>query len=370
MGGFESSCHVNRHGRRVDMQAVTQHDARACEDYRMIREFGLATARDAVRWHLVDRGGDYDFSSFIPMLRAARAEGVQVIWDLCHYGWPVDVSLLSAAFVDRFARYSRAVARVIAEESDEVPFYTPINEISFLTHAIGQKWIYPFVTGRDEEIKRQFIRALIASIDAVRGVDRRARIVAGDPIVHVIPPSGRPELAGIAAAYREAQFAACDMAAGRLAPELGGSPEYLDIVGVNYYHANQFEFPDVRLRWEDSPRDPRMLPFRSLLEEIWLRYRRPVFVGETSHFGAGRAKWIAEVAQEVLHARCSGVPVEGICIYPVIDRPDWEDSSHWHHAGVWDMRLQPDGSILREVNSEYAAELRRLQQILPDQAGC
>jgi hypothetical protein len=139
---------------------------------------------------------------------------------------------------------------------------------------------------------------------------------------------------------------------------------------VNYYHANQFELPDVRLRWEDSPRDARMLPFRSLLEEIWLRYRRPVFVGETSHFGAGRVKWIAEIAEEVLRARCSGVPVEGLCIYPVIDRPDWEDSNHWHHAGVWDMRLNPDGSLLREVNSGYAAEIQRLQQILPHQSAC
>ena len=47
--------------------------------------------------------GSYDFSSFAPMLQAAREEGTQIIWDLCHYGWPVDVSLFSAAFVDRFA---------------------------------------------------------------------------------------------------------------------------------------------------------------------------------------------------------------------------------------------------------------------------
>src|SRR6266446_5507324 len=76
MGGFESSYHINRHGLRVDMQAVTQHD---------------------IRGRLVDRGGSYDFSSFAPMLEAARGEGAQIIWDLCHYGWPEDVSLFSAA---------------------------------------------------------------------------------------------------------------------------------------------------------------------------------------------------------------------------------------------------------------------------------
>jgi hypothetical protein len=30
----------------------------------------------------------YDFSSVLPMLRFARKAGLQVIWDLCHYGWP------------------------------------------------------------------------------------------------------------------------------------------------------------------------------------------------------------------------------------------------------------------------------------------
>jgi len=352
------------------MQAVTQHDVLAREDYRLLKEFGISTARDGIRWTLVDRGGSYDFSSFAPMLQASREEGTQIIWDLCHYGWPVDVSLFSATFVDRFARYSRAIARFIADSGDEVPFYTPINEISFLCYAISEGLIYPFVRGRAAEIKRQFVRALIAAIDAVRGVDPRARIVLGDPIVHVIAPRKRPDLCETAAKYREAQFEAWDMACGRLAPELGGSPDYLDIVGINYYHANQFEFPDQRLRWEDSPRDPRMIPFRSLLEEIWLRYRRPVFVGETSHFGVGRARWIAEIAAEVQQARCAGVPIEGICLYPVIDRPDWENYNHWHHCGLWDVRRARDGSLTRVLNPDYAVELRRVQKLVPSPTGC
>src|SRR3712207_8963919 len=35
--------------------------------------------------------GRYDWSSFLPMLRAARDRGIQVIWDLCHYGWPENI---------------------------------------------------------------------------------------------------------------------------------------------------------------------------------------------------------------------------------------------------------------------------------------
>ena len=364
MGGYESSYHINCFGQRIDMQAVVQHDRFAREDYRLLKEFGISSARDGIRWHQVDRGGSYDFSSFAPMLQAAREEGVQVIWDLCHYGWPDDVDLLSAAFVDRFARYSRAVARFIADSGDEVPFYTPVNEISFLCYAIDQKLIYPFISGRAGEIKRQFVRAAIAAVEAVREVDPRARIVLGDPIVHVIAPKDRPDLRETAAAYRKAQFEAWDMISGRLHSDLGGSPKYLDIIGLNYYHANQFEYPDLRLRWEDEPRDPRMLPLSTLLEEVYLRYKTPFFIGETSHFGVGRAKWIGEVAAEVHKARLSGVPIEGICLYPIVDRPDWQNYEHWHNCGLWDVSRNGDGSLHRVVNREYAAELRRAQAIV------
>jgi UDP-galactopyranose mutase len=370
MAGYESSCHINPAGRRVDMIAVTQHDSQVRQDYTLLRSFGITTARDAVRWPLVDRSGCYDFSTFAPMLEAAREEGIQVIWDLCHYGWPDDVDLFSASFVDRFARFTKAVARFIADSSDAVPFFSPVNEISFLCYAIGQKYIYPFVTGRDMELKRQFVRASIAAVDAVRSVDPRARIVHGDPMVHVVPPRDRPELRQVAAEYREAQFQAWDMISGRLQSDLGGDPQYLDIVGVNYYHANQWEQGGGRLRWEDKPRDARMVPFSRLVGEVCHRYNRPLFVAETSHFGVGRAPWIREMAAEVRSARCSGIPVEGICLYPIIDRPDWNNYEHWHHSGLWDLHRHRDGFLARVLNAEYAAELRRVQDIVPARSGC
>jgi hypothetical protein len=76
------------------------------------------------------------------------------------------------------------------------------------------------------------------------------------------------------------------MLAGGLDPALGGHPRYLDIIGVNFYHANQWEHPDQRLRWEDIPRDRRWIPLRYLLAEVYDRYDRPLFISETSHFGA------------------------------------------------------------------------------------
>src|SRR5215471_11184551 len=62
IAGFECSCHINSSGKRLDMTAALGHDLLAAEDYGMLASVGIRTARDGVRWHLVDRGGQYDFS--------------------------------------------------------------------------------------------------------------------------------------------------------------------------------------------------------------------------------------------------------------------------------------------------------------------
>jgi beta-glucosidase/6-phospho-beta-glucosidase/beta-galactosidase len=363
LAGFESACHINRQGRRLDLLSATQHDREVEADYARVRELGFRGVRESVRWHLVDRGRRIlDFSSVRPMLEAARRQGIQILWTLCHYGWPEDVALFSAGFVERFARYCAAMARLVSDLDDAVPFYTPINEISFFSWAAGEKeYMYPFLRGRGGELKRQLVRAGIAGMDAIREVDPGARFIHVDPLIHVVTPRGRPELARAAADQRASQFDAWDMLAGGLRPELGGGAHYLDIIGVNFYHANQWEYPDQRLRWEDTPRDPRWIPLHRLLAEVHTRYGRPMLISETSHFGAGRSRWLREVAAEASEARAAGVPLEGLCIYPIIDRPDWDDPSLWHNSGLWDLRRAEDGRLERVACEEYVAELREVQ---------
>ena len=57
---------------------------------------------------------------------------MQVIWDLFHYGWPDDIDIFSPEFVSRFASMVRAFMEVLANETDQTPFVTPVNEISFI----------------------------------------------------------------------------------------------------------------------------------------------------------------------------------------------------------------------------------------------
>ncbi len=364
IAGFEAASHLNRAGQRVDMLAVTQHDRQVMEDYARLREIGIRTARDGIRWHLIDQGGRFDFSSLAPMVEAARAADIQVIWGLCHFGWPEDVDLFAPAFVNRFARYCGAVARFIKDHTDAPPFYTPINEMSFLSWAAGGVgYIYPYGQNRATEVKRQLVRAVIAGAEALWAVDPRARIISTEPGIHVVPPLDRPDMAAEAARVHESQFEAWDMLGGVTEPGLGGHPRYLDVLGINFYHDNQWEHPGARrLGWSFKPLDERWLPLHRLLAETYRRYRRPVFVGETSHFGSGRAAWLRDIGTEIDQALALGIPVEGVCIYPILDRPDWDNSDHWHHSGLWDLVPDADGQLQRVLHEEYAAELRRLQQ--------
>jgi hypothetical protein len=139
---------------------------------------------------------------------------------------------------------------------------------------------------------------------------------------------------------------------------LGGHPRYLDVIGVNFYHDNQWEHPGARrIAWHIHPRDSRWVPFHRLFKDAYDRYRKPIFVGETSHVGSGRAAWLREMADELCLAIAAGVPVEGVCLYPIIDRFEWEDPSHWHNSGLWDFVPDEHGTLQRVLNDEYAAEL-------------
>src|SRR5436190_3393557 len=138
MGGFECSSQRPRHGRRLDLIAATGHDTFALQDYTRLRSVGIGSARDGIRWHLIEqRPYAYDFRSVLPMVQAAQQCGMQVIWDLCHYGWPDDLDLLSPQFVQRYASLAGAFARLLDGEGVVMPMYAPVNEISYFAWASG-----------------------------------------------------------------------------------------------------------------------------------------------------------------------------------------------------------------------------------------
>ena len=118
------------------------------------------------------------------------------------------------------------------------------------------------------------------------------------------------------------------MLMGRREPALGGDGSCVDVVGLNFYHDNQWEYPSGRkLAWHVAPRDARWRPLHGLLQEVFERYRRPLYLTETSHVGDGRAAWLRELSDEVHVAIEGGVPILGVCLYPIVDRCGWDDAT-------------------------------------------
>ena len=382
IGGFECSSHRRRDGRRIDVLASTGHDAHAAADYRAVGALGMRTVRDGFRWHLIERRqGIYDFASVRHMVRAARATGTQVVWDLMHFGYPDDVDPFGAAFVDRFARYARACAEMMAEETDAVPYWVPVNEISFLAWGGGDAgWINPYAGGRGFEFKVQLCRAAMAAIEALRDVDPRARILTAEPVINVVADPSRPEDRAEAEGHRLAQYQAWDMLSGRLWPQLGGDPKYLDIVGINYYYNNQRVHDATGGRMITDRRHPQHRALRGILHEVHARYGRPLYIAETGIEGQAhvtgipiyaaplraeedaRPEWLRHIGAEVRAAMAAGVPVEGICLYPVLNHPGWDDDRHCQNGLL---EYPADAHGRRGVIEPLAEELAR-QQLLFD----
>lgn len=338
LGGFECTTGYNREGHWIDLVEDTWHHEHVDEDYRRLRDVSIGAVRDAIRWPLVDRGnGNYDFSSVDPVIEAARKYEMQVIWDLFHYGYPDDVDLLSADFPPRFAAYCAACARYLSERLPGPLWFTPINEPSYFSWAAGDmKCFAPHLSGRGDQLKYSLAHAAICAIDAVREVLPDARFMHADPLCHVVPRDDRSESIEEARFFNEVKVPEfLDILSGRKMPELGGSPEHMDVIGINYYWNCQWEMGQDGTWLE--PDDPRRIPLGDLVYKLWERYGCDLVISETSHWGENRAGWIEYLADEVVRVLKAGVPLHGVCIYPIIGMLDWHAPRRWMPMGLWDI---------------------------------
>ncbi|XYJ12580.1 b-glycosidase [Telluria sp. B2] len=366
LSGFECSSFLWKDRARRNLIAETAHDRHAAEDYRILNELGIAVAREGIPWPLVDRGGEYDFAPILPFIEAMNASRITPIWDLCHYGYPEDLDPFSEAFAGRFAAYCRAAAGYVLPKVRGPHFFTPINEITFFSFCAGEwGWAAPYRCSREDRMRLRvaLCRAAIAGVKAIREVDPQARMVHIDPLVRVVAPRDRPDQAEAARHETEEDtFLAWDIIGGRAHPELGGSPEILDIVGANNYSFGQMEYREHGPHAALPPGDERIAPLCEMLATVWERYRRPMIIGETSGLGHGRASWLRDVMGESLAAVRRGMDLQGICLFPAVDMPDWH-TGDWLHNGICDL-VEADGDLARVPHQSYVDELRRWQNEL------
>lgn len=360
LAGFECATQVRQDGVRLDSIVATCHDRFCEQDYALIRRHGFKCARDGFRWHLIGaKRGRYDFSSILPMLQASKRQNVSVIWDLCHYGIPDWLDIWSSEFPDELAAYTRAAVELISQETGRRPMVCPVNEISFWAWIGGQEGkVYPFRTDGAHELKRQLVRAKLQSIAAARQANPNTLVISAEPLINIVRDTNDEADIKAAADYHEAQYEAHDLMLGRLEPELGGYPESIDVVGVNYYPHNQWRIRGgfVPLGHHDYK------PLSDLLLEVWRRYQKPIFIAETGAESCARPAWMYYVCQQVRTALENGVPVAGITIYPITHYAGWDngrncevglfgapdDAGHRPlYAPLW-QELQAQGALFNE----------------------
>lgn len=322
--------------------------------------------REGIRWSQVEKSAYvYDWSTVAYMLEKGKEMGVQQVWDLCHFGYPDDLTPLHPMFARRFAAICRAFVQFYRDKyPDDTLIVTPINEVSFMSWLGGEvRGTSPYCVGQGWEVKYGLMRAYIEGVAALKEADPSALILTTEPLVQVVPPlDATPEQTAEAMHVHESQFQSVDMLCGRICPELGGLEDYLDIVGFNYYYDNQWEVGTNNfLSWANEKNDPRWLPLSDLLQNAHMRYNKPVVLTETSHPVVDRPHWIRAVAAECAAVLEAGIPLWGVCLYPIIDRPDWDHMTPWHRAGLWDAEENPGELPERILCPPYAEALVEAQ---------
>lgn len=356
MGGFECSSHRDRRNRRLDLIASTQHDRFAEADYRRLLSLGMLTARDGVRWHHIEKSkGVYDFESLASQAEAAHATGIEIIWDLFHYGYPDHIDIFSPVFPDVFARFARETVQFLYDKLGPGNHICPINEISFFSWNAGRVGeFFPAKTKKAAHLKRQLINASIAAICEIKRVDPTARIMLSDPAINVIAAERSPRNLAAAVKYHRSQFEAFD--------GIVTETSLVDVIGINFYPHNQWLHPDRRtvMRGHTDYR-----PFREIIAEYYERYNKPILIAETGIEDDGRPAWFRYICDEVRAAMKSGIPVLGICLYPIVNHPGWADDRHCHN-GLWDYA---DINGNREVYTPLATEIVKQQKLFRSMLG-
>jgi len=342
MGGFECADQQNAFGRRVDLYKISGHDRFLEEDYDQLNQIGIETIREGIRWSVVEtKPYEYDWSEVERIIKVSQEKNIQVVWDICHFGFPDDLTPLHPMFPRRFSQICREfVIKYRSMVPEGLLVVTPINEVSFISWLGGDvRGTSPYCVGQGWEVKYALMKAYIEGIEMMKEIDPSVRILITEPLISIVSNNpGNNEAVLFAEEKHFEQFQVHDILSGAMCPELRGKPEYLDIIGVNYYYDNQWinethEF----LPWAEEPPHPLFRSLHSLVETVFARYGRPIIIAETSHPGEDRAKWIRSISKECISILTSGLPLLGCCFYPLIDRPDWDDLNDWHHSGIWDI---------------------------------
>jgi len=361
--GFECSSHRRRDGVRLDLIRATGHDKHVLQDYRQCRQLGFQTLRDGLRWHLIEKSpGQYDWSSWLPALEAAEEAGVEVIWDLFHYGSPDCVDQAAPDFPDRFTEFALAAIELRQSVTKRPALICPLNEINFLSWAIDDGYFPQVGPEQRGWFKRQLVRAAITSAKAIKQRWPRATIVWAEPLIHIAPHDRRRQTVRAAKQNLQGMYEAYDWILGLAEPDLGGDPSLADVIGLNFYPHNQwyFEGPTVPMGHHEYR------PLADMLVEMAERYGKPIFLSETGAEGSAKPSWLHYVCSEVRDAMDRGADVRGICWYPITAYPGWDNSRHAETGLLSTIVADGTRHVDEKLLAEFEVQREQFAGLRPD----
>lgn len=103
-------------------------------------------------------------------------------------------------------------------------------------------------------------------------------------------------------------------------------------------------------------------PLREMLAEVFGRYGRPLLIAETGAENSAQSAWLHYVCEEVAAAARAGALIEGVCLYPILDCPGWEND-RWCQVGLLSAA---DPSGRRRLRESFAGEIRRQREGLEE----
>lgn len=360
MAGYECSDQLNCFGDRVDLLEATRHLDHIEEDYQLLGDLNIATVREGVQWSSVEKKPyTYNWSRVEKIIYAARKKNIQVLWDLCHFGYPDDLTPLHPHFCRRFTAFAQAfVEKYRSINPNGALIVTPVNEVNFISWLGGEKGdTSPYTRNYGWKVKYELMRAYIQAVKKMKNNDDQLLILTTEPLINIIPEDyNNADLVEATHRKNAEQFQMMDMLYGYLCPELGGDPGLADIVGCNYYPFNQWFYPsENQPGWRTSAGVKGYKSLTELCREVAERYGRPIVITETSSEGDDKCPWIRFITEECRQMINQEIELWGVCIYPVLNRPDWDFPARWHDSGIWRINNADPG---RKVHEQYAGEIR------------
>jgi len=278
-------------------------------------------ANDTIGWRTLEtRPGHYDFTPLADLCEKSNAAQDGVILDLLNFEWPHYLDITRREFVDAFADFAEATVQFLADRAPLNITIIPVQQISLLAAASGDfALLPPYLRSMGGLVQRQLVKAAIRASKFVRAKLPGANLLSIEPILDAFEEQPSAS-AAVARQQHVRTLEIFDMLTGRLCPELGGSPDYLNIICVRFLECHP---------WLDRPR-PRghraelflsqqtlhHKSFHQALVEIHQRYGRPLLVarGPAEH-GAGAA-WTQFVDQEMAAALNLKIPIVGVNFHP------------------------------------------------------